>query len=156
MESINSRRKVFLKIDKFSLGQDIYHFLLNITSSNILSFTVVLCYCHSTVHCHNLRSTLTSHELFFPFILPDINFHTFPISHIFFVFACLYALFNVSAIRPGFTTPRCLFVQIWIRMYIKRKDPRLILFNTPGIFLEVSRGKKRIMSNRRSPGHFAS
>jgi len=36
------------------------------------------------------------------------------------------------------------------------KDPPLILYHTPGIFLELSRGKKRIMSNRGSPGHLAS
>jgi len=109
---INSRRKVFLKLNNCSLGQDIYHFLLNITFSSrpILCFTA-LCYCHSTVHCHNLRSTQISHELYFPFILPHINFRTFPISHIFFVFACLYVLFNVPAIKSGITVPRCMFVQ---------------------------------------------
>jgi hypothetical protein len=41
-------------------------------------------------------------------------------------------------------------------MHVERKDPRLLLYHTPGIFLEVSRVKKRIISNRRSPCHLAS
>ena len=72
------------------------------------------------------------------------------------MFACLYSLFNVSAIRSGFKAPICVFVQTGIRMHMEGKDPRLIIYHIPGIFLELSRGKKRIMSNRRSPGSLAS
>lgn len=158
MECIKSihGEKFSLKLNNCSLGQDIYHFLLNITFSSkpILSFTA-LCYCHSTVHCLNLPLTLISHELYFPFTLPDINFRIFPITHIYFVFACLYALFNVSAIKSGFTVPRCVFLQTWIRMHMERKNPRLILYNAPGIFLELSREKKRIVSTGWSPGYLA-
>jgi len=35
------------------------------------------------------------------------------------------------------------------------KDPRLILYNAPGIFLELSREKKKIVSNGWSPGYLA-
>lgn len=40
-------------------------------------------------------------------------------------------------------------------MHIERKDLHLILYNAPGIFLEFSREKKRIVSNGWSPGYLA-